>query len=148
MEHWKMVTGKVTKLFEYEQEIWNATMSNPSAMDLSDSFKEDLANKVRMAAGMLKDIMEAVVPSAIVPPSKSKKKFVANKKVVGRGTRVLNKRIKRLCSRLRWPVHRRLKSKIVIKRFGKSNSKAHSEVKIIVFRMEFQKFIKMPNWMA
>ncbi|OMP04980.1 Endonuclease/exonuclease/phosphatase [Corchorus olitorius] len=43
--------------------------------------------------------------------------------------RVLNKRIKRLCSRLRWPVHRRSKSKIVIKRFGKSNSKAHSESK-------------------
>ncbi|XP_022769827.1 uncharacterized protein LOC111313415 [Durio zibethinus] len=41
--------------------------------------------------------------------------------------RVLNKRIKRLCARLRWPVRLRSKSKLVIKRFGKSNPKAHSD---------------------
>ncbi|XVF32653.1 hypothetical protein REPUB_Repub17cG0101100 [Reevesia pubescens] len=43
--------------------------------------------------------------------------------------KVLNKRIKRLYSRLRWPVRRRSKSKIVIKKFGKSNSKAHCDIK-------------------
>ena len=43
--------------------------------------------------------------------------------------KVLNKRIKRFCARLRWPVRRRSKSKIVIKKFGKSNSKAPSDTK-------------------
>ncbi|XVF21842.1 hypothetical protein REPUB_Repub12eG0124500 [Reevesia pubescens] len=43
--------------------------------------------------------------------------------------KVLNKRIKRLCARLRWPVRRRSKSKLVIKRFGKSNSKPHTDTK-------------------
>ncbi|WRX10029.1 Endonuclease/exonuclease/phosphatase - like 2 [Theobroma cacao] len=43
--------------------------------------------------------------------------------------KLLNKRIKRFCSRIRWPVRRRSKSKIVIKRFGKSNSRANSDTK-------------------
>ncbi|XWS31632.1 hypothetical protein CRYUN_Cryun23aG0093100 [Craigia yunnanensis] len=43
--------------------------------------------------------------------------------------KVLNKRIKFLCARLRWPVRRRSKSKIVIKWFGKSNSMAHTDTK-------------------
>ncbi|XWS46760.1 hypothetical protein CRYUN_Cryun14cG0095600 [Craigia yunnanensis] len=43
--------------------------------------------------------------------------------------KVLHKRIKRLCARLRWPVRRWSKSKIVIKRLGKSNSKPHSDTK-------------------
>ena len=43
--------------------------------------------------------------------------------------KVLNKRIKRLCARLRWSVRRRSKSKIIIRWFGKSNSKAHTDTK-------------------
>ncbi|XWS36251.1 hypothetical protein CRYUN_Cryun20dG0069400 [Craigia yunnanensis] len=42
---------------------------------------------------------------------------------------VLNKRIKRFCASLRWPIRRPSKSKIVIKRLGKSNSKSHSDTK-------------------
>ncbi|XVF72493.1 hypothetical protein PTKIN_Ptkin12aG0125700 [Pterospermum kingtungense] len=45
--------------------------------------------------------------------------------------KVLNKRIKRLYARLRWPVRRRSKSKIVIKMFGKSNSKASKDHSIV-----------------
>ncbi|KAA8550914.1 hypothetical protein F0562_002598 [Nyssa sinensis] len=36
--------------------------------------------------------------------------------------RILNKNLKRLCSKLRWPIRRRSKPKVVIKKFGKSNS--------------------------
>ncbi|KVI03960.1 hypothetical protein Ccrd_017756 [Cynara cardunculus var. scolymus] len=36
---------------------------------------------------------------------------------------IFNKNLRRLCSKLRWPVRRRAKPKVVIKRFGKSNSK-------------------------
>ncbi|GMJ09148.1 hypothetical protein like AT2G48030 [Hibiscus trionum] len=41
--------------------------------------------------------------------------------------KLLNKRVKRLCSRLRWPVRRRSKSVIVIKRLGKTNPKARAD---------------------
>lgn len=40
--------------------------------------------------------------------------------------RVLNKRLRRFCSRLRWPLRSRSKPKIVIKKFGKSNPKPQS----------------------
>ncbi|GKA72658.1 DNAse I-like superfamily protein [Tanacetum coccineum] len=36
---------------------------------------------------------------------------------------LFNKNLRRLCSRFRWPVRRRSKPKIIIKRFGKSNSR-------------------------
>ncbi|XP_076925150.1 uncharacterized protein LOC143587868 [Bidens hawaiensis] len=36
---------------------------------------------------------------------------------------IFNKKLRRLCSKLRWPVRRRAKPKIVIKRFRKSNSR-------------------------
>ncbi|KAI3742737.1 hypothetical protein L1987_60431 [Smallanthus sonchifolius] len=36
---------------------------------------------------------------------------------------VFNKSLRRLCSKLRWPVRRRAKPKVIIKRFGKSNSR-------------------------
>lgn len=36
---------------------------------------------------------------------------------------IFNKNLRRLCSKLRWPVRRRAKPKVVIKRFGKSNSR-------------------------
>ncbi|KAL4588185.1 hypothetical protein LXL04_001067 [Taraxacum kok-saghyz] len=35
---------------------------------------------------------------------------------------IFNKKLRRLCSKFRWPVRRRAKPKVVIKRFGKSNS--------------------------
>ncbi|KAL4363146.1 hypothetical protein GQ457_04G028450 [Hibiscus cannabinus] len=41
--------------------------------------------------------------------------------------RLLNKRIRRLFSRLRWPVLRRSKSIVVIKRLGKTSSKARAD---------------------
>ncbi|WCJ21468.1 DNAse I-like superfamily protein [Euphorbia peplus] len=41
--------------------------------------------------------------------------------------KILNKRFRRLCSRLRWPIRRRARPKILIKKFGKSNSKPHIE---------------------
>ncbi|XP_065861210.1 uncharacterized protein [Euphorbia lathyris] len=41
--------------------------------------------------------------------------------------KILNKRFRRLCSRLRWPIRRRSRPKILIKKFGKSNSKSHNE---------------------
>ncbi|KAI3676517.1 hypothetical protein L1987_86127 [Smallanthus sonchifolius] len=37
---------------------------------------------------------------------------------------VFNKSLRRLCSKLRWPVRRRAKPKVIIKRFGKSNSRS------------------------
>ncbi|KAI3668188.1 hypothetical protein L6452_43265 [Arctium lappa] len=37
---------------------------------------------------------------------------------------IFNKNLRRLCSKLRWPVRRRAKPKVVIKRFGKSSSKS------------------------
>ncbi|GAV80458.1 Exo_endo_phos domain-containing protein [Cephalotus follicularis] len=40
--------------------------------------------------------------------------------------KILNKRIRRLCSRLRWPIRIRPKTRIVTKTFGKSTSKAHT----------------------
>ncbi|XP_021624302.1 uncharacterized protein LOC110623608 [Manihot esculenta] len=40
--------------------------------------------------------------------------------------RILNKRFRRFCSRLRWPI-RRSKSKILIRRFGKTKSKTQNE---------------------
>uniref|UniRef100_A0A5B7CBY1 Putative DNAse I-like superfamily protein n=1 Tax=Davidia involucrata TaxID=16924 RepID=A0A5B7CBY1_DAVIN len=43
--------------------------------------------------------------------------------------RILNKKLRRLCSRLRWPIRRRSKPKVVIKKFGKSNSKSHPDNK-------------------
>ncbi|PWA94659.1 DNAse I-like superfamily protein [Artemisia annua] len=36
---------------------------------------------------------------------------------------LFNKNLRRLCSRFRWPVRRRSKPKVIIKRFGKSNSR-------------------------
>ncbi|XVE77727.1 hypothetical protein DITRI_Ditri13aG0085800 [Diplodiscus trichospermus] len=41
--------------------------------------------------------------------------------------KVLNKRIKRLYERLRWPVRHQSRTNIVIKRLGKSNSKSHGD---------------------
>ncbi|MBA0560257.1 hypothetical protein Golob_017167 [Gossypium lobatum] len=41
--------------------------------------------------------------------------------------KLLNKRIKRLCSRLRWPIRRRSRSVVVIRRLGKLNSKARTD---------------------
>ncbi|KAL3827897.1 hypothetical protein ACJIZ3_016699 [Penstemon smallii] len=44
--------------------------------------------------------------------------------------KLFSKKLRRLCSRLRWPAgRRRPKPKIVIKKFGKSNSKTHSSQK-------------------
>lgn len=43
--------------------------------------------------------------------------------------RIFNRNLKRLCSRLRWPVHRRPKPKILIKKLEKSNSKLQLEQK-------------------
>ncbi|KAI4349567.1 hypothetical protein L6164_010142 [Bauhinia variegata] len=43
--------------------------------------------------------------------------------------KILNKNLRRLCSHLRWPIRRRCRSKVVIKRFGKSSSKAHNDAK-------------------
>ncbi|XP_071720803.1 uncharacterized protein [Rutidosis leptorrhynchoides] len=37
---------------------------------------------------------------------------------------IFNKNLRRLCFQFRWPVRRRTKSKVIIKRFGKSNSKS------------------------
>lgn len=37
---------------------------------------------------------------------------------------IFNKNLRRLCSKFRWPVRRRAKSKVIIKRFGKSNSRS------------------------
>ncbi|KAJ0946392.1 putative endonuclease/exonuclease/phosphatase [Helianthus annuus] len=36
---------------------------------------------------------------------------------------IFNKNLRRLCSKLRWPVRRRSKPKVIIKRFGRSNSR-------------------------
>ncbi|CAH1424586.1 unnamed protein product [Lactuca virosa] len=36
---------------------------------------------------------------------------------------IFNKNLRRLCSKFRWPVRRRAKPKVIIKRFGKSNSR-------------------------
>lgn len=36
---------------------------------------------------------------------------------------IFNKNLRRLCSKFRWPVRRRAKSKVIIKRFGKTNSR-------------------------
>ncbi|KAF2298630.1 hypothetical protein GH714_024421 [Hevea brasiliensis] len=41
--------------------------------------------------------------------------------------RILNKRLRRFCSRLRWPIRRRSRSKILIRRFGKANPNTHNE---------------------
>lgn len=43
--------------------------------------------------------------------------------------RIFNRNLKRLCSRLRWPVRRRPKPKILIKKLEKSNSKLQLEQK-------------------
>ncbi|PIN26073.1 hypothetical protein CDL12_01178 [Handroanthus impetiginosus] len=43
--------------------------------------------------------------------------------------KLFNKRLRRLCSRLGWPVRRRSRPKIVVKKFGKSNSKTHGDQK-------------------
>ncbi|XP_057487353.1 uncharacterized protein LOC130773433 [Actinidia eriantha] len=40
---------------------------------------------------------------------------------------ILNTKLKRLCSRLRWPIRRRSKPKITIKKLGKSSSKTHKQ---------------------
>ncbi|KAI4301308.1 hypothetical protein L6164_034598 [Bauhinia variegata] len=42
--------------------------------------------------------------------------------------RLLNENLRRLCSRLRWPI-RRSRSKVVVKRFGKSNSQTQTDAK-------------------
>ncbi|THG04456.1 hypothetical protein TEA_022628 [Camellia sinensis var. sinensis] len=39
--------------------------------------------------------------------------------------KILNRNLKRLCSKLRWPIHPRQKPKIIIQKLGKSNSKSH-----------------------
>lgn len=41
--------------------------------------------------------------------------------------KILNQKLKRLCLRLRWPIRRRSKHKVVIKKFGKSNSRSHHD---------------------
>ncbi|XP_076926843.1 uncharacterized protein LOC143590165 [Bidens hawaiensis] len=41
---------------------------------------------------------------------------------------IFNKKLRRLCSKLRWPVRRRAKPKIVIKKFRKSNSRNQDSV--------------------
>ncbi|XP_022851051.1 uncharacterized protein LOC111372869 [Olea europaea var. sylvestris] len=41
--------------------------------------------------------------------------------------KVFNRKLKRFCSRLGWPIRRRSKQKIVIKKFGKSNSRTRNE---------------------
>ncbi|KAG8389397.1 hypothetical protein BUALT_Bualt02G0225000 [Buddleja alternifolia] len=43
--------------------------------------------------------------------------------------KIFNKKLRRLCSRLGWPVRRRPKPKIVVRKFGKSNSRTHSDQK-------------------
>lgn len=43
--------------------------------------------------------------------------------------KLLNKNLRRLYCRLRWPIHRRSKPKILVKRFGKINSKAQFDAK-------------------
>ncbi|KAJ0110353.1 hypothetical protein Patl1_01143 [Pistacia atlantica] len=43
--------------------------------------------------------------------------------------KILNKRIKRLYYRLRWPMRRRSESKVVIKKFGKTASKSQIDAK-------------------
>jgi hypothetical protein len=43
--------------------------------------------------------------------------------------KLLNKNLRRLYCRLRWPIHRRSKPKIVVKRFGKTNSRAQYDEK-------------------
>ncbi|EXC16580.1 hypothetical protein L484_008386 [Morus notabilis] len=40
--------------------------------------------------------------------------------------KLLNRNLRLLCSRLRWPIRRRSKPKVVIRRFGKSSSKARN----------------------
>ncbi|EEF37627.1 hydrolase, putative [Ricinus communis] len=41
--------------------------------------------------------------------------------------KILNRRLRRLCSRLRWPIHRRSRPKILIRKLGKSNSNHHND---------------------
>ncbi|KAK3007896.1 hypothetical protein RJ639_013041 [Escallonia herrerae] len=41
--------------------------------------------------------------------------------------KILNIKLKRLCSSLQWPIRRRSKPKVVIRKFGKSNSKSHPD---------------------
>ncbi|KAD1033749.1 hypothetical protein E3N88_43390 [Mikania micrantha] len=41
---------------------------------------------------------------------------------------IFNKNLRRFCSKLRWPVRRRAKPKVVIKRFGRSNSRNQDSV--------------------
>ncbi|XP_027116165.1 uncharacterized protein [Coffea arabica] len=43
--------------------------------------------------------------------------------------KLLNQKLKRLCLRLRWPIRRRSKHKVVVKKFGKSNSRGHHDHK-------------------
>ncbi|KDP21522.1 hypothetical protein JCGZ_21993 [Jatropha curcas] len=43
--------------------------------------------------------------------------------------KILNKRLRRFCSRLRWPIRRKSKSKIIIRKFGKSNPKPQNDTK-------------------
>ncbi|KAJ4848335.1 hypothetical protein Tsubulata_042193 [Turnera subulata] len=43
--------------------------------------------------------------------------------------KVLNRRLKLLCSRIQWPIRRRSKPKIVVKKFGKSSSKSKNDKK-------------------
>ncbi|KAB5527499.1 hypothetical protein DKX38_021346 [Salix brachista] len=44
--------------------------------------------------------------------------------------KLLNKRLRRLYSRFRWPVRRGYKPKVTIKKFGKSNTKSHNDIKV------------------
>ncbi|XP_059439811.1 uncharacterized protein LOC132172345 [Corylus avellana] len=43
--------------------------------------------------------------------------------------KLLNKNLRRLCYRLRWPIRHHSKPKILVKRFGKTNSKAQFDAK-------------------
>ncbi|KAG5231827.1 DNAse superfamily protein [Salix suchowensis] len=44
--------------------------------------------------------------------------------------KLLNKRLRRLYSRFRWPVRRGYKPKVTIKKFGKSNTRSHNDIKV------------------
>nr|XP_043610296.1 uncharacterized protein LOC122582017 [Erigeron canadensis] len=41
---------------------------------------------------------------------------------------IFNKSLRRLCNKFRWPVRRRAKSKVIIKRFGKTNSRGQDSL--------------------
>ncbi|KAJ0053145.1 hypothetical protein Pint_01111 [Pistacia integerrima] len=62
-------------------------------------------------------------------PSLTNPKLVVFYTNFSRMLKILNKRIKRLYYRLRWPMRRRSESKVVIKKFGKTDSKSQIDAK-------------------